>query len=204
MPRQRQRRPRRQEVVEELLQAAARVFAKRGYAGASVEQISDDAGYSTGALYSNFKSKDELFLRLFETRNERRRQELRATVAEAGGGTGGLAAAAANLSATLESEHEWFLLYLEFALRAARDQDFAQHFKARREDALRELTAGITDALGQGGLSASLEPRDLARSVRAISHGFALERVLGESRGSDPLPGEVMRLAFRGSTGDGS
>ena len=200
MPRQRQRRPRREEVVEELLEAAARVFARRGYAGASVEQISEDAGYSTGALYSNFKSKEELFLRLFETRNERRRHELRATVAEAGGGLEGLAAAAANLSATLESEHEWFLLYLEFALRAARDQEFAQHFKARREDALRALAAGITDALGHAGVSASLEARDLARSVRAISHGFALERALSESRGSDPLPGEVMRLAFRAST----
>ena len=74
---QRHRRPRRERVVEDLLDAAAVVFAERGYEAASVEAICEAAGYSTGALYSNFKSKDDLFLRLYEARIARRARELR-------------------------------------------------------------------------------------------------------------------------------
>jgi AcrR family transcriptional regulator len=92
------RRP-REEVRDDLLAAAARVFARRGFHGASVEAISEDAGLSTGAIYSNFESKEELFLTLWEERIERRRRELRSAVEEAGGREAGLAAAAANVGA---------------------------------------------------------------------------------------------------------
>ena len=47
-----------------LLDAAAQVFARKGFAGASVEEIAEAAGYSIGAVYSNFGSKEQLFLEL--------------------------------------------------------------------------------------------------------------------------------------------
>src|SRR3954468_11614897 len=51
---------------EELLAAAARVFARSGYRAASVAEIADEAGYSHGAVYSNFAGKEDLFLALYE------------------------------------------------------------------------------------------------------------------------------------------
>ena len=51
---------------ERLLASAAVVFAREGYAGASVDRIAEEAGYSKGALYSNFASKDELFFELID------------------------------------------------------------------------------------------------------------------------------------------
>ena len=51
---------------ERLLASAAVVFAREGYAGASVDRIAEEAGYSKGALYSNFASKEELFFELFD------------------------------------------------------------------------------------------------------------------------------------------
>ncbi|MGW7578862.1 TetR/AcrR family transcriptional regulator [Streptomyces sp. NPDC054765] len=53
---------------ELLLDAAAETFARKGYDGASVEEIADNAGYSIGALYSNFGGKEQLFLELLGTR----------------------------------------------------------------------------------------------------------------------------------------
>jgi AcrR family transcriptional regulator len=58
-----------------LLDAAAQVFARKGFGGASVEEIAESAGYSTGALYSNFGSKDELFIELLASRAGFRRIE---------------------------------------------------------------------------------------------------------------------------------
>ncbi len=60
----------------ELLATAAKVFAQRGYNGASVEQIAEEAGYSHGAVYSNFDGKADLFLAVFEEYMAQRAQEL--------------------------------------------------------------------------------------------------------------------------------
>ena len=51
---------------ERLLASAAVVFTREGYAGASIDRIAEEAGYSKGAMYSNFASKDELFFAMFD------------------------------------------------------------------------------------------------------------------------------------------
>ena len=56
----------RQLTRRRLIDAAATVFAQRGYRRASVEEIASEAGYTIGALYSNFSGKDEVLLALLE------------------------------------------------------------------------------------------------------------------------------------------
>ncbi len=199
MPRrERVRRPPREEIREELLAAAARVIARRGFHGASVEAISEDAGLSTGAIYSNFKGKDDLFLSLYEERIERRRGELRSAVERAGGGQAGLAAAGANVAEAFGRDREWFLLYFEFALHAARDPAFARRFRTVRQAGLRELERGLSDGLEHAGLEPALPAIQLARGLRALSYGLALDRLVDDGRGSEALFGRVTELIFRG------
>src|ERR1035438_2954546 len=71
LPRRLTRAETRARTREQLLDAAAFVFARKGFAGASVEEIAESAGYSTGALYSNFESKEQLFLELLSARRSR-------------------------------------------------------------------------------------------------------------------------------------
>ncbi|HEX7610674.1 MAG TPA: helix-turn-helix domain-containing protein, partial [Solirubrobacteraceae bacterium] len=61
---------------ERLLSAARGVFARRGFHGASVEEIASEAGFSTGALYSNFDGKEDLFLVLMEREIEEHAREI--------------------------------------------------------------------------------------------------------------------------------
>src|SRR3954452_24654908 len=68
----------------DLLAAATVVFARRGYHGASVEEIAEEAGYSHGAVYSNFDGKADLFLAVFEDYMAERARELAATQAGIG------------------------------------------------------------------------------------------------------------------------
>src|SRR2546428_7362860 len=63
----------------DLLEAAARVFKRHGYERASIAEIADEAGYSHGAVYSNFDGKDDLFLALYEQWLARRVAEIDAT-----------------------------------------------------------------------------------------------------------------------------
>jgi AcrR family transcriptional regulator len=202
--RQRVRRRPRGEVREDLLAAAARVFARRGFHGASVEAISEDAGLSTGAIYSNFASKEELFLTLYEERIERRRRELRSAVEEAGGRRAGLAAATADVGAAFGREREWFLLYFEFALQAARDPAFARRFRKVRQAGLRELEGGLSEGLKHAGLEPSLPAADLARGLRALSYGLALDGLVGERKGAERVFGPLTERIFSGLASESS
>jgi AcrR family transcriptional regulator len=61
---------------EKLLASARAVFAREGYGGASVDRIAEDAGFTKGAFYSNFESKEDVFLQLFETTGVREAEDL--------------------------------------------------------------------------------------------------------------------------------
>src|SRR3984885_7165723 len=59
-------RPTRDDTCDKLFEAAARVFEEQGIGGASIEAIAAAAGFSRGAFYSNFKSKEELIIAMLE------------------------------------------------------------------------------------------------------------------------------------------
>lgn len=195
---ERVRRKPRAETREELLEAAARVFAQRGFHGASVESVSAEAGYSTGALYSNFDGKEDLFLTLYEERIQRRRRELRAAAEEAGGRAAALTSAATSVAEALERDTDWFLLYFEFALHAARSPDFARRFEVVRDEGLTELSEGLAEALEHAELTPTIDPADLARVLRALTYGLALDALVDADARPQALVPVVLRLLFRG------
>ena len=61
---------------ERLLAAAEQVLARHGYGGASIDLVTAEAGYSKGAIYSNFESKEAVFLELLRVYMERDMAEL--------------------------------------------------------------------------------------------------------------------------------
>jgi AcrR family transcriptional regulator len=195
---QRSRRRPRAETRHQLLDAAARVFARRGLHGTSVEEVSEEAGFSRGALYSNFKSKEDLFLALWEERIERRRRELRDVVENSDDPSAGVGAAAADVVEVLGREREWFFLYFEFTLFATRDASFLPRYQSVREQGLAELAEGLAGGLKRAGIESSLSSDDLALAVKALSHGIALERLVDEDDVPDALLGHVLQLLFRG------
>src|SRR5947209_2500039 len=112
---------RRAETRERLLEAAARVFAQRGYHGASVEEIAERAGFSTGALYSNFEGKEDLFLALFDQHVAERITAMGQVINETDTPAGRAHGAADQWMAFLRENRDWFLLFIEFWAYAIRD-----------------------------------------------------------------------------------
>src|SRR5947209_8784906 len=101
-----------------LLEAAAEVFARRGFHGASVEEVADVAGYTKGAVYSNFTSKDELFLAVLEGRMQAQVDLLDGLSARAAAAPGDVSAALPDLDWI---DLQWCLLTFEFWLYALRN-----------------------------------------------------------------------------------
>jgi hypothetical protein len=95
-----------------------------------------------------------------------------------------------------QRDRDWFLLYFEFALHAARNPKFARRFRALRKQGLNELAAGIGEALTQAGIEASAER--VARATRAATYGIALDHLIGDADDDDDVV-ETLALLFRGA-----
>jgi AcrR family transcriptional regulator len=181
----------------ELLATGARVFAQRGYGGASVEGIAEEAGYSHGAVYSNFSGKADLFLAIFEEYMAERARELAATQIPLADDAPLEARARALADQWMERfarDRESFLLHMEFIVHADRDPELAGRFGARSA-ALREaISRYISQYQEEAGIELALPPDDLALVLRALGIGLAVEALAGPGSVRQDLYGDFVEL----------
>lgn len=181
----------------ELIATAASVFAQSGYEGASVEEIAERAGYSHGAVYSNFTGKSDLFLAVFEDYMAERAQELATTQAGIDDDAPLETHARALADQWMErfaSDRESFLLHLEFLAASRREPELATRFGSRSA-ALRETIAGfIAHHQNEEGAEAPLSPAELALILRALGIGLAIEALVSPDAVRDDLYGDFVEL----------
>jgi AcrR family transcriptional regulator len=175
----------------ELIAAAARVFKRRGYEGASIAEIADEAGYSHGAVYSNFDGKEDLFLALYEEWIAQRVAEIDTTWSEPGPLADRARAAADEWMRRLASEPWPFLLRLELAVRAAHDPDLQQKLATRVGAVPLALRRLIESAADQEGRELPLAPPEIALAFQALSLGLALEALTNPAAVRPGLSGEL-------------
>jgi AcrR family transcriptional regulator len=165
-------RPRRDEVRGRVLQAAGAVFAERGFAAASIDQVAAAAGFTKGAVYSNFGSKDELFLALMTAEVARRVEVVETALRTTTDLPDALAAVGAELS---RRDATWQLLYLEFWQRAVRDPDVRRAFVASRRDLRARVADVVARFLAEHPVRSSWDAESLTVVLIALSNGLALE-----------------------------
>jgi AcrR family transcriptional regulator len=185
---------------ERLLGAARSVFARRGFHGASVEEIASKAGFSTGALYSNFDGKEDLFLVLMEREIEEHLREIaaavcvRASVAERA--TGG----ARQWMTMIEREPELLLLFTEFWAYGVRDPRVRPKVAVRFAQVRELLTKLIADGVREFDLELEVPAEQLAVAIDALADGIARQKLADPDAVSDDLMGKVLSLLFAAAT----
>jgi AcrR family transcriptional regulator len=183
---------------ERLLASAARVFAARGYAGASLEDIARDAGVTKGAVYWNFDSKEDLFLALLDERLDqgaRRLMEL-----TAGASTEGESAPAVSvgLSEIIDAQRDTILLLHEHWLLAARDRTLAKAY-VKRERMLRDAIAATLEARHATlGVPMAVPAERVATMILAVANGMAMDRLIDPEAVPADLFGEALSLFYDG------
>jgi AcrR family transcriptional regulator len=191
-PRRPTRRERQEHTRADLLDAAVSVCASRGLEGARVEEICARAGYSTGALYSNFEGKEDLLLAVFEERLEPRLRALAAPLVEAQSVAEQSAASGALLRSLLTDERPYLLLLCDFWARAARDGKVRERFAAIRRRRRAIVQAMIEERAAKTERPLGPPAAELAAGFVALAMG-----VLFESLVDPELDGErVYELAF--------
>lgn len=162
---------------ERVLAAAGQLFRRKGFHRATVEEIADNAEFSTGVIYSQFGSKDELFLALMEQRLAWRTNQIFEAVHSAPHGAA-LREIWERVRSTQDADMRWSLLVIEFRVHAARNPKLNRRYAALHKRSL-ESAAELFEALAsKAGLDLPHEPLDFARLVAALDTGGALERVV--------------------------
>jgi AcrR family transcriptional regulator len=188
----------RQLTRAQLLDAAERVFARDGFRGASIAAIAEEAGYSHGAVYSNFNGKDDLFLVLVEERIDARLARVyEAADAELSRGAQPLEAAR-RFVAMLQQEREAYLLLVDLWNQAVREPKAAAKF-AERHARLRTVIGRIVEGIARDqGLELALPRAQVATAVIALANGFTIERLADPDAAPDELFAQALAAILRG------
>lgn len=185
---------------ELLLQAAARTFARKGFAGASVEEIAEEAGFSIGALYSNFTGKEELFLELMTGRaHDRVNEAAQALADEHATAEQRWAAMGQQMVDVADKDMDVAPLQAEFWLYAVRHPGVMDAFAAQLRQRRAALEHLIADGLERDG---GRYPDDLAERVAtvvsALFQGMVRQRRIDPDNAPAELYAQALQWLFTG------
>ncbi len=162
----------REQTRERLLSAARTVFARSGFGGASIDVIAERAGYSRGAFYSNFASKEAIFLELLARHMEGEREAGR-RIAASSTDLDQIIDALAKRYATDQNDQDWCMLSVEFSLQEGRSPAFAEQ-AAELNAAHLAGAAEVVQRLCEVADARGVDPRRAAALFLAFRQGLAL------------------------------
>ncbi|WP_199236562.1 TetR/AcrR family transcriptional regulator [Ramlibacter sp. WS9] len=162
-----------------LLGSARTVFSKHGYVGASIDEIAESAGFSKGAFYSNFSTKEEIFLELLAVHMRDEAQMLGEFLSRANNAQGvpELLKEIGDLYRLFETDVDWGLLVLEFNLQAGRDAKFFETFSKRFVDHRAKMADLVEGLFKLAGAKMPCSSLDLAIVLIAVSYGIPVQRL---------------------------
>ncbi|HEV2309286.1 MAG TPA: TetR/AcrR family transcriptional regulator [Acidimicrobiia bacterium] len=199
---------RRERTRQHLIDAGSVVFGQRGYHGASLDEVAATAGFTKGAVYSNFKNKDDLFVAVLEHQIHGQIRDVEALLSE------NPLPDATQLDAirrlivprrdpNREGAYDWMALYLEFVLYALRNPEarvLLQEFRRRTQ-------AAVTRMVEQGWAMLGAHPKVSATAVAMISlaifNGLDLERLVDPEAVPDTITEDVLTFLVGAERGIG-
>ncbi|ANZ27391.1 MULTISPECIES: TetR/AcrR family transcriptional regulator [Rhodococcus] len=190
-------RPTRQETQartrEDLLATAAEHFLERGYAAASLDQIAEDAGYSKGAVYSNFRNKDELCFAVLDRIRAERMGEIAATLA-AGATLDDVVTAFGVWAERTIGDRRWTLLEIEFSVRSRHNEEIRSRIAAGAEG-VRTLIAELIRSLADRyDVTPTMDPGQASAMLLGLGIGLGLQRAISPELSAAALTDAVRTL----------
>lgn len=187
---------RRELTRRHLLDAAAAEFARRGFHGTSLDAVASAAGFTKGAVYSNFENKADLFLAVLDDRMARQAETLTDEISDASVPP---SAHLANMQRTVSElmlDEEWTALWLEFLLYAARNPDARSRLAEIRRRQRVAVEAMIADEYRRRGATPDYPVPLLALISMALFDGLDIERLIDPASASEETQAEILAFLF--------
>jgi AcrR family transcriptional regulator len=198
MPHRLTRKERQAHTRSCLMASAAKIFARRGLQHASIDEVAQDAGFTKGAFYANFRSKEELFLAMLDERFAQRLGEMEAVMATDATPVEQARAAGADFMRAIAADREWERLFLEFAAYAARNEDFREELITRYRTLRERIAELLRQRIERLPLESPVPAEQIALMTFAMSNGVALEKLLEPDAVPDDLLGQILAIFFTG------
>ena len=182
-----------------LLDAAAAVFARQGIEAASLDEVAAEAGFTKGAIYSNFDGKEGLIDALVADRTSAY-LDLGLEAVDSLDTSLVLQAQVLGdrLTAANEEQRDWHLLFFELWQRAVRSPDPGRSaFHGQRTSMRAVIAETIEEHAAASGADLPVPPAELAVVLMALANGLAMERMLAPSDVPPDLFGRVLALLVR-------
>ena len=187
------------EAREEFLSAALRVFARRGYREAGVDEIAAEAGYSKGALYWHFSGKEELLMSLLEERIDAPMRDRFALLASAPPERDMSVEASREFARQLSEARETLLLDREYWSLAIRDPVLRARYCERQKELRDALASGMeARARHLGTPELTMPAEDVARIVMSVIGGLGFDELIEPGTVRPELLGEALAVIYAG------
>ena len=166
---------RRKQTREALVSAAERRFVGGGFHATSVDEVAAEAGYTKGAVYSNFESKEDLFFAVYERRVERAVAESERIIGEAGPAAG-LERLASDSALRSGRDDGWLAVFFEFWAHVVRHPELRERFAEVHARALAPFVAA-TERLVKEGVRLPVDAEQFNAAMFAMVSALTLERL---------------------------
>jgi AcrR family transcriptional regulator len=181
-----------------LLDAAAQVFARNGFHGSTLDEVAATAGFTKGAVYSNFKSKDDLFLALLDDRIDR---QFAVTTEVLETGPHDVDDQRPRVRELLRSgaffwDDSWTALYLEFVLYSRRNPEAAAKLAASEQRTREFVTELVTSEYAAVDSTPRYPTEHLARISLALFNGLGIARLVDPSAVDDAELDTVLSFLY--------
>jgi AcrR family transcriptional regulator len=184
---------------ERLMKAADKLFCHKGMAHASIDDVAAEAGYTKGAFYANFASKEELFLAMLDERFAERIAVVDNLLTGSDDAQEAARAGGVEFFSHVSSDREWERLFFEFAAHAARDESFREELVARYRTLIDRMALAMGHEAERLGIHPPGPVEHFAIMVFAAANGMALQQLLDPESVPEDLFGGMMELLVLGT-----
>ena len=175
---------------EDLLDAAMTLFCDGGFHGTTLDQVAAAAGYTKGAVYSNFASKEDLFFALYERRVEESVPRLREAL-EAG--TTPADIARVTVGSRRAGDDGWLAVFFEFWAHVLRHPELRERFEGLHRAARRPFV----EATARMGLG--VDPEEWTVACYAMVTGLSLEQLTDPDLDAAAVAVRTLEMLLRGT-----
>lgn len=169
---------RSEETRAALLRSASRLICELGMHGASIDRIAADAGYTKGAFYAHFASKEDLFLVVLDEHFATELARLDVILAGTAAPVDEARKAAEDFLMHIDADPQWRRVYQEFATHAARHDAFRVEFATRQRGLRARMAEVFARWAADLGVKPSVPPEDVAAMTFFMADGFLLDQII--------------------------
>lgn len=188
---------RKVETRKMLLDAAANVFAQLGFHGASVDKIAEYAGYSKGAVYANFDSKEELFLALLEEKMKSDIDTIHQAMKQQQSVDQFIEKMDYYFDLERQTNRVWSILNMEFLLYAMRQKSVREKWTAMIVESVEQISDGIEKMMETNNHLKDQSSEEIAWTILSLGNGMATLHYIAEDRVPHKLYGKALQNMFK-------